>query len=223
MNLLPKITFSHTAMHTLSRTFLLFAAIAVLAACDKSEDKGGQSDDKDAPKSNVDTDTKTKPAGSAYVFAETVWEMGPKSMYVADCKFLYECDCCRMEYIFDTKDHFYALDHCSEGNMLMEGTYTVTETELVLEYSKYLVEEVMIEGSETEAFSINATTRDPQTFRFPLGSETCGDQPIITLVEGEHTSVGAKVGSTVAERLQMLEDENFLPKLAVLKEGSNQE
>lgn len=112
-----------------------------------------------------------------------------------NCSFDFRCDCCDGLLIFHDDLSFYHVDYCMSDETYLEGSYTITDGQLILNYSGICVREMYNYENEINEDAVDYISRDTiiEPFSHSFYGQKCDDKVILvtTLYDERYAALEA--------------------------------
>jgi hypothetical protein len=69
-------------------------------------------------------------------FEKKVFTIGADYHFTEDCEFIFECDCCKGNLIFNSDNSFYYKDYCMSDQTVRPGQYQISSDTLILHFGE---------------------------------------------------------------------------------------
>lgn len=142
----------------------------------------------------------------------TFFVVGDAIHFTDSCAFLFECDCCRGELVFNEDSTFYCTNYCMSDVELLFGAFQVRNNILLLSFNGVQVVKSYNYENELDPSVIDFIFKDTviEAFVLEYKAEECNGKLKLTEIENREIAIETEVD--YEEVLKNLVDEGLLPK-----------
>lgn len=135
--------------------------------------------------------------------------------FTDSCSFLFECDCCRGELLFNEDSTFYCTNYCMSDEELLFGEFQVRNDILILKFSGTQIVKSYDYENEVDPsvvdFIFKDTVMEPFVLRYR--AEECNSK--LKFIEIENREIAIETDIDYEEVLQNLVNEGLIHRKQV--------
>jgi len=195
--------------------YLIVLSFLILS-CRQNKEGQANNNQPDSVSTTSLVDTSFKTVELKYAdLSEKAFDIGSVAQLTDSCAFVFDCDCCAGELIFNKDSTFYYVDYCEGTTSVMDGKYLVEKNSVTLNYSGHYVSNEYNWERETDTLAVEYLTRDTvfEASSYKYYSEQCGERLKLTRENREVSAIAvdSKYFSSISEL------SNFIERLKMLK------